>query len=544
MWSLGNESGHGANLAAMADWAHDRDPSRPVHYEGDWDSGYVDVYSRMYATHTEVDEIGKGAEPPTADAALDTHRRSIPFLECEYAHAMGNGPGGLTEYQELFDRYPRVAGGFVWEWIDHGIRQRTDDGREFFAYGGDFGEPLHDGNFVMDGLLFADRTPSPGLVEYAQVIAPVQIDCSDSGIELRNVRDFADLADLHYTWTLEEDGVARAAGELPVPPIPPHSSIRLSLPGLPRTTRETWLTVLAVQTAQTPWADAGHEVAFGQVQLPAKTPPAAVIRRTPPRSSFAENGVLAAIGSIPVTGPQLDLWRAPTDNDRGEHGVALAPQWRTLGLHRLTHRVVEQTWSDAQLTVRTRVAAAANDRAIQATYTWAGDDTGLSLHLLVEPEGEWPAPLPRLGLRMSLPTTLSNVEWFGGGPGEAYSDSRKASRIGRHALTVDEWQTPYPFPQENGSRIDVRWARLTDAAGAGVLITGDPTFDLTVRRWTSADLAAARHPTDLQPRGVLTVNLDIAQNGLGTASCGPGVLPQHELWAQPAALRLYFAALS
>jgi beta-galactosidase len=543
MWSLGNESGHGDNLAAMSDWAHDRDPSRPVHYEGDWDSGYVDVYSRMYAPHAEVDEIGKAAEPPTVDPALDAHRRSIPFVECEYAHAMGNGPGGLAEYQELFERYPRIAGGFVWEWIDHGIRQRTTDGREFLAYGGDFGEPLHDGNFVMDGLLFADRTPSPGLVEYAQVIAPVQIDCSDFGIELRNVRDFGELGDLRFTWTLEEDGAVRAAGELPVPSIPARSSIRLSLPGLPRTTRETWLTVRAVQAARTAWADSGHEVAFGQVQLPAASPSAAVARGAPQRSAFDADGALAAIGPIPVTGPQLDLWRAPTDNDRGEHGVALAPQWRAMGLHRLVHRVIDQTWSDAEFTVRTRVAAAASDRAMLTTYTWTGDDAGLSLHLVIEPEGEWPAPLPRLGLRMAVPTTLSHVEWFGGGPGEAYSDSRKAARIGRHARTVDEWQTPYPFPQENGSRIDVRWARLTDAAGAGLLITGDPTFDLTVRRWTTEDLAAARHPTDLQPRDVLTVNLDIAQNGLGTASCGPGVLPQHQLHAGPAELRLHFAAL-
>ena len=146
----------------MAAWARERDPSRPLHYEHDWSCRDVDVYSRMYAPHDEVDAIGRGEEEPLEDAALDARRRGLPFILCEYAHAMGNGPGGLSEYQELFERYPRCQGGFVWEWIDHGLRQRLPDGSERFAYGGDFGEPLHDGPFVADGLLFPDRTPSPG----------------------------------------------------------------------------------------------------------------------------------------------------------------------------------------------------------------------------------------------------------------------------------------------------------------------------------------------------------------------------------------------
>ena len=175
MWSLGNESGSGRNLAAMAAWARARDPSRPLHYEHDWSCRDVDVYSRMYATHDEVDAIGRGEEEPLDDPELDARRRGLPFILCEYAHAMGNGPGGLSEYQELFERYPRCQGGFVWEWIDHGLRQRLPDGGERFAYGGDFGEPLHDGNFVADGLLFPDRTPSPGLLEFKKVIEPVRI---------------------------------------------------------------------------------------------------------------------------------------------------------------------------------------------------------------------------------------------------------------------------------------------------------------------------------------------------------------------------------
>jgi beta-galactosidase len=284
-------------------------------------------------------------------------------------------------------------------------------------------------------------------------------------------------------------------------------------------------------------------VSFGQVQLrPGEV--ATLPHRAPDRSAFDRHGILTAIGNVSVSGPVLDLWRAPTDNDRGEHGVPMAPRWRAMGLHRLTHRVVDQQWSEGALLVRSRVGAAATDRAMLATYTWTQDEAGLALHLLVEPEGDWPVALPRLGLRMAMPATLQRVEWFGGGPGEAYRDSRRAARIGRHQATVDELQTPYAFPQENGSRIDVRWARLTDDHGAGLQITGEPTFDLTVRPWTSEDLDAATHPTQLRRRDLLSVNLDIAQNGLGTASCGPGVLPQHELRAGRAELRLHFAALT
>ena len=166
MWSLGNESGIGSNLVAMAGWVRERDPSRPLHYEHDLTSAVSDVHSRMYATHAEVDAYGRREEPALEDPELDARRRALPFIQCEYAHAMGNGPGGLAEYQALFERHPRCQGGFVWEWIDHGIRRPEGD----FAYGGDFGEPLHDGNFVADGLVLPDRTPSPGLIELKAVV--------------------------------------------------------------------------------------------------------------------------------------------------------------------------------------------------------------------------------------------------------------------------------------------------------------------------------------------------------------------------------------
>ena len=279
MWSLGNECGSGRNLAAMAAWARERDPSRPLHYEGDRSCADVDVYSRMYPAHDEVDQIGRRQEPPLDDPGLDARRRAMPFVLCEYGHAMGNGPGGLWEYQELFERHPRCAGGFVWEWIDHGLRTRTADGAEFFAYGGDFGEPVHDGNFVADGLLFPDRTPSPGLAELKKVVEPVRItEDPGGGIRVANLHEVLDLSHLTFEWSLEPRGSRSppASSRSPrwVPAKPPPSP----RPPLPPTDGESWVTVRALLATDQPWAEAGHEVAWGQFPIP----PAPASARTHP----------------------------------------------------------------------------------------------------------------------------------------------------------------------------------------------------------------------------------------------------------------------
>jgi beta-galactosidase len=199
----------------------------------------------------------------------------------------------------------------------------------------------------------------------------------------------------------------------------------------------------------------------------------------------------------------------------------------------MTHRVIDQRWTDEDFALLTRAAPAATDVALRTTYRWTTDGDALLLTVSVEPEGDWTAPLPRLGLRMQLPGSLTHLEWFGYGPGEAYRDSHRAALVGRYRKAIDELQTPYVYPQENGNRRHVRWAELRGPDG-GVRIEGDPHVDITVRRWTSEDLDAARHTTDLIDRGQVYVNLDYAQHGLGSASCGPGVLPQHVLSAAPA----------
>ena len=215
IWSLGNESRKGRNVGAMARAVRALDDTRPVHYEGDWSSEHVDMYSRMYPTSQEVELIGRGEEDPWPVAALDARRRALPFVLCEYAHAMGNGPGGLTDYIDLVDAHPRLMGGFVWEWIDHGIATRTADGTPFFGYGGDFGEELHDGVFIADGLLLPDRVPSPGLVEMAAVYAPVGIrPVGEDALAVRNRYAFTSPRTPRLVWTLVADGTVVADGEI------------------------------------------------------------------------------------------------------------------------------------------------------------------------------------------------------------------------------------------------------------------------------------------------------------------------------------------
>ena len=432
MWSLGNESGIGSNLVATAEWVRGRDPSRPLHYEHDLTSTVSDVHSRMYATHEEVDALGRREEPALEDPELDARRRALPFIQCEYAHAMGNGPGGLAEYQELFERHPRCQGGFVWEWIDHGIRRPQGD----FAYGGDFGEPLHDGNFVADGLLLPDRTPSPGLLELKAVYAPVRI--SARGIE--NLHRFRDLSHLTFAWALEVEGEPVAEGTLDPGPVAPGAAVPLPWPELPPLPegREAWLTVRALLAADEPWAPAGHEVAFGQLPVAAAAPAPARATGGPVRGDRRDR---AGPGRLRrgdgAAGPhrRARARRPPAgrlaraDRQRlGAHGREQpAAAWRAAGLHRTVERV-------AGGRARRRAAGRAGarrggrhgPRAWPRRFTWTAEGDALACAVAVEPEGEWTFPLPRLGTRMALPAALGRLEWFGLGPGEAYADSRAA----------------------------------------------------------------------------------------------------------------------
>ncbi|MEU4968915.1 glycoside hydrolase family 2 TIM barrel-domain containing protein [Streptomyces smyrnaeus] len=581
IWSLGNECGTGAGLTEMARWIRRWDPSRPLHYEGDHSCPDSDFYSRMYLPHAGVELVGRHEEPALDDASQDARRRALPFVLCEYAHAMGNGPGGLSEYQRLFETYERCQGGFVWEWIDHGLAQRTEDGRRWFAYGGDFGEQVHDGNFVCDGLLFPDRTPSPGLIEYKKVIEPVRIGpaAAPGSVLVTNGHDFVDLSHLALEWSYEIEGEQVSGGMLPLPEasVPPGGSVELPLPSPPETVRsgEAWWTVRAVLAHRTAWGEPGHPIAWGQLRAAEpEYPPAATLPSAPaaprrhdaaddpetadggderirlgPAVFAADSGALLRLGGVPLHGPRLDVWRATTDNDDGasfQPDVRNGPLWRRHGLHRMRHRTDSVELTPEALVVRTRVAPAASALGLRTVYRWTGTVERLRLTVTVEPEGDWAFPLPRLGVRLGLPSAYGHARWFGGGPGEGYPDTTAAARTGLWRSTVDALQTPYVRPQENGARPDVRWAELTRGPGRpGLRVEADgATCWFTARRWTSEQLDAAGHTTDLAPGETVWVNLDHRMHGIGSQSCGPGVLPQYQLAAEPAEFGFSFSEVA
>ncbi|WP_104089121.1 glycoside hydrolase family 2 TIM barrel-domain containing protein [Arthrobacter sp. GMC3] len=559
MWSLGNEAGTGENLRAMAEWTKARDPERLIHYEGDWASPFVDVYSRMYATPAEVELIGRQAEEPLEDAELDDHRRNLPFILCEYAHAMGNGPGGLAEYQELFEKYPRLQGGFVWEWIEHGIRQYTPDGEGYFAYGGDFGEKVHDGNFVIDGLVSADLEPRPGLLDYKVVIAPVTLDIDNGwdAVRIHNKHDFIDLSHLVFTWRVDGPGGEVAAGTLEVPTTAAGAHTVVELPHEARVenARERVLTVTAALARNETWAPAGHEIAWGQqgsVALSiAPVQGKAVPRKHDdcvtlgPATFSLATGELSEFRGLAVNGPRLNLWRAPTDNDNGRdwtvpEAVRDADVWEADRLRLVQGRLVSMNERDGQLEVRVRYGMPSARQHVAVTYLWRTDGEKLELIAHVEPGPGWGPTWPRIGFDFELPGELCQMSWAGFGPGQKYPDTGMGQKRGWFTATVAELQVPYVRPQENGARAGVSTVRLGATTGPALGFTGE-NFSFTARPWSQEALASAKHTPELVADGITHLTLDAAVHGVGTASCGPGVLPQYMLAPGPAVFRVVIA---
>jgi beta-galactosidase len=472
---------------------------------------------------------------------------------------MGNGPGGLADYQDLFDRHPRLHGGFIWEWIDHGIAQVTEAGERYFGYGGDFGEPVHDGNFVIDGLVFPDRTPSPGLLEAKAVFAPagIGIDPGARTITVRNRHHTASTAAYRYGWRVEDGGVLVAEGDLAVAAIPAGGTGSAGFPPelldavAAEPDDERWLTVTASLAADSRWAGAGHEVAFAQAQLDRldrlapeeklRPPPGLDIGATVARTGQvtlgcavldAGTGELRRLGPYPVLAAALDFWRAPTDNDV----PTVAGAWRRAGLDRLVRKTLAVQCGEDGLCLRQRIAPAGGDFGFLASLTWTADGM---LFIRVAPGGTWPCPLPKIGLRLVLDTAVTGVTWFGRGPGEAYRDTHLATRVGQFSRAAGSLATPYVRPQENGNRMHARRIELS-AAGQHLTVTGYPHVDFTVRPWSPEALTAARHTPDLVPDGRTYLHLDAAHQGIGSGSCGPPLPPGHSLAAHAVDLTLGF----
>ncbi|MEU9879206.1 glycoside hydrolase family 2 TIM barrel-domain containing protein [Streptomyces phaeochromogenes] len=574
IWSLGNESGTGGNLAAMSSWVHARDTGRPVHYEGDYTGEYTDIYSRMYASVPETEQIGADRTRSAllnCTPAQSARQRTKPFLLCEYAHAMGNGPGAFDQYEALVRQYPRLHGGFVWEWRDHGILATAPDGTPYYAYGGDFGEVVHDGNFVMDGMLLSNDVPTPSLHEYKAVVQPVEFAFDGGKVAVTNLRHSADTSDLRFRWRVEHDGLPVASGDLEIPVVAAGESQRASLPPIAvAPDAETWLTIDAVLATPTPWAPEGHVIATAQLDCSTRLPVPAARPQAEWRAGdgtlslgIAEfaGGSLVRLAGRAVAGPRLELFRAPTDNDESPSdgvadsdgsiaGVSSADLWRRDGLDRLTTRRVSVEHTADALRTLDKVSAADSALSVMVESVWSLEDGELELRVEIEPSRGWQTVWPRIGVRFELPDGAAPVDgarWFGLGPLETYPDSLHAGRTGLFSATVHDLSVDYARPQETGHRSELRRLALTSGSTEVLRIEALPDTrgrrpGFTLSRHTPQQIARAGHPFELGDSTTSHLIVDAAQHGLGSRTCGPDVWPEFALRPESRTIRLRISA--
>lgn len=581
IWSLANESMTGDGFGAMRRWLDARDPSRPVLYERDPTYQDSDFYSLMYPSLELLDLIGRREEPrsgrlsmhglvfeetsPGAEGAVDPvdeRRRGLPFLLVEYAHAMGNGPGSLSDYWRIMRAHERICGGFVWEWIDHGFAAETDDGIRYIMHGQDVDYEPNGGRYSLHGLVDSDRVPTPALVELAKAYAPLRIEVGDETIVIHNDRHCADTGDLRFSWTLENGAATVDEGDLEVPTIAAGESASIPLPRI-----DGVLTVRAALAADAPWASAGHVMAWGQRRAvpvefaPLPEPLPAVLGgevrddldevRLGPAVFDGRTGRLRAFSGIEIDGPWLDLHRAPTENDRGQgDSNNIAKVWAQTGIDRMEHRTDAVRSGPGWLEVTGRTAPSTHPHGVAWTMRWHGDGDGLELAVTAEFVGPWADTpymhrdiwVPRLGLLFGLPAEYADVEWQGRGPGETYIDSFEGSPLGRYRSSIDDLQVHYPVPQENGNHVDTSLLLLSGAGVPTLRVDGRSTFDFTARRWTSRALQAASRPYELVDSGRVWLNVDHRQLGLGSASVGPATPEQYRIPRETTTWRVRLSA--
>ncbi|MFC4303799.1 glycoside hydrolase family 2 TIM barrel-domain containing protein [Cohnella boryungensis] len=558
MWSLGNESGYDANHIAMAEWIKQRDPSLPIHYEGAAphykghpNTDCLDMESRMYASVQDIEAYAK-----------EENRRKPLFL-CEYSHSMGNGPGDLQDYWDVIYRYPKLIGGCVWEWSDHGILTKTEDGTPYFAYGGDFGDKPNDGNFCIDGLVTPDRRPHTGLLELKQVLAPFRIEDHNAKageLKITNLYDFIDLAHVGFFWKVEQDGRLVQQGKLEVPQLLPHESCIVTLPyRLQEGSGSYVLTINGWLNQETKWAQAGHEIAFAQLQWRIETEEA-VIRQADaefrsPLQVRAEGRQLTVEGfdflhvfdlelgtvcRISRNGVNMlkepsayTVWRAPMDND-----MQVKEKWMAEGYDRAAMKVYGTEWQrteDGGVELISRFSLGADSLVpiLTGEACWKVDVSGeLKLLLNVSVQEELPYPyLPRFGLRLTMPRGMEDVEYSGLGPHESYIDKRRSVRKGRFLTTVDEMFENYIMPQENGSRYGTEWAIVSNLQGMGLRFSAAESFSFNAAHFTPEVLTEAKHDWELarKKREETIVHLDYKMSGVGSNSCGPELAERYRL---------------
>jgi len=533
IWSLGNEAGDGVNFEATSNWIHRRDPGRPVQYERAMTRPHTDIVAPMYHS---VEQIIKYAETHT----------DRPLILCEYAHAMGNSVGNLFKYWDAIHKYPQLQGGFIWDWVDQGLRTKSENGREYFAYGGDFGPPEvpSDDNFCMNGLVDADRNPHPSLKEvkkiYASIVVePLGLDGNGRRFyRITNQYDFLNLNFLRGIWSLQAKGKMLRQGVLPHLNVGPKESLVVAVP-VDETALEPGLEHVLTLSFQLNedrlWAPQGWETTFYQEILQR---PEAVAETEPPAGQLevTETAYLVSLRGdgfqvefdkkagtmvsytfrgteLIRTGPRPNFWRAPIDNDRGNRMPERLAMWKEAGKQwRVTRFSLEESGRDVVLTFDGSIASA---RSRFSTVYRVSADGRIRIDASLSPRKPELPDIPRLGMQLTLPGEFQSLRWFGRGPHESYEDRLQGARIGWFGGSVDEQFVDYPEPQENGNKTEVRWMTLVDADGIGLRIRGLPLFHFSVRNYRDEDLERYKHGYELPRRPFVTLNVDYRQMGVG-----------------------------
>ena len=554
MWSMGNESAYGCNFEKALEWTKNFDPDRITQYESaryrNYDETYdysnLDVYSRMYPALSEIQEY------------LDKDG-SKPFLLVEYCHSMGNGPGDFEDYFQMIQDNDKMCGGFVWEWCDHAIAHGTaENGKTIYAYGGDHGEEIHDGNFCMDGLVYPDRTVHTGLLEYKNVYRPARVISynKESGeLVLHNYMDFDDLKDyVKISYELTQDGLVISKGILPEFSVAPHGEGKTNLKINVPENGKCYLKLIYHLKKELPLLDEDHILGFDEIEVSKEDTKCKLAEKWIPKTvvdselqvnendtqihikgrefAYTIDKRTALFTEMKFAGREylnhpmeLNIWRAPTDND-----MYIKSEWKKAHYDKAYTRAytteVVQGKHGVKITSHASVVAETVQKILDVTITWKIEAAGkIDADIAVTKDDEFP-DLPRFGVRMFLDKKLSAVRYFGMGPQESYCDKHQAASHGLYQANVDDLHEDYIRPQENGSHYDCEYVELNNSR-YGIVVSAENAFSFNASYYTQEELEKKTHNYELIESDSVVFCVDYALNGIGSNSCGPVVLDQY-----------------
>lgn len=554
MWSMGNESAYGCNFEKALEWTKNYDPDRITQYESaryrNYDETYdysnLDVYSRMYPALSEIQEY------------MDKDG-SKPFLLVEYCHSMGNGPGDFEDYFQMIQNNDKMCGGFVWEWCDHAIAHGTaENGKTIYAYGGDHGEEIHDGNFCMDGLVYPDRTVHTGLLEYKNVYRPVRVvsyDKESGELVLHNYMDFDDLKDyVKISYELTQDGLVISKGILPEFSVAPHGEGKTNLKINVPENGKCYLKLIYHLKKELPLLDEDHILGFDEIEVSKEDTKCKLAEKWIPKTvvdselqvnendtqihikgrefAYTIDKRTALFTEMKFAGREylnhpmeLNIWRAPTDND-----MYIKSEWKKAHYDKAYTRAytteVVQGKHGVKITSHASVVAETVQKILDVTITWKIEAAGkIDADIAVTKDDEFP-DLPRFGVRMFLDKKLSDARYFGMGPQESYCDKHQAASHGLYRADVGDLHEDYIRPQENGSHYDCEYVELNNSR-YGIVASAEKAFSFNASYYTQEELEKKTHNYELIESDSVVFCVDYALNGIGSNSCGPVVLDQY-----------------